>query len=162
MIKRLFLIVLLCAVLSFSSALSEERIILGCGPAKIQLPPGYSIVEDYVQDQSRWYISDDSKTLINCVNLAADFSDDSFPLYENDAGLMKIMTHFQTRYESDGFSVSFSSAGESAALIVKNSDVTSVIIFHQYGIVGICASGEQMEHILNDISVEIEDYRESE
>lgn len=162
MIKRMFLVVLLCAVLSFSSAIAEEGIILGCGPAKIQIPPGYSLVEDYVQDQSRLYISDDSKTLIKCVNLAADFSDDSFPLYENDAGLMKIMTHFQTGYEDDGFSVSFSSVGESAALIVKNSNVTSVIVFHQYGIVGICVSGEQMEHVLNDISVEIEDYRESE
>lgn len=162
MIKRLFLIVFLCAVLSFSFALAEEGIILGCGPAKIQLPPGYSIVEDYAQDQSRLYISDDSKTRIKCVNLAADFSDDSFPLYENDAGLMKIMLHFKSGYEEDGFSVSLSTAGESAALIVKNNDVISEILFHQYGIVGICASGEQMEHILNDISVEIEDYRKSE
>ena len=159
--KRLFLFVLLCAVLSFSSALAEDGISLGCGPARIQLPPGYSLYEKPVPGQPRLYASDDSKTIVECYDLTADYSEDSFPLYENEAGLMQIMLHFKTGYEADGFAVSFSSVGESAALIVKDSDVTSVIVFHQYGIAGIYATGEQKDNVLNEITVETQDYRNS-
>lgn len=161
MIKRLFLIVLLCAVLSFSSALAEDQIILGCVPAMIQLPPGYFQFGKSVPGHPREYISKDYKTFIQCESVTENYSDDDFPLYKNDAGLIELLLQYKSKYEEIGYDVDFSFSDECASLIAYNGVFANLFIFHQYGIARIMIWGENQLDVLFEIGIRAEDYRET-
>ena len=159
--SRLFLVVLLCAVLSFSSALAEDQIILGCVPAMIQLPPGYFQFGKSVPGHPREYISKDYKTFIQCESVTENYSDDAFPLYKNDAGLIELLLQYKSKYEEIGYAVDFSFSDECASLIAYNGVFANLFIFHQYGIARIMIWGENQLDVLFEIGIRAEDYRET-
>lgn len=157
----MFLIVLLCAVLSFSFALAEDQIILGCGPAMIQLPPGYSQYGKSIPGHPREYISKDYKTIIQCESVTENYSDDAFPLYKNDAGLIELLLTYKSKYEEIGYSVDFSFSDECSSLIAYDGVFANLFIFHQYGIARIMIWGENPLDVLFEIGIRAEDYRET-
>lgn len=160
--KCLFLSVFLLVLLALSVSFADDRVYLGCGPAKIVLPSGYTLTEKPIPYQPRMYASFESNTVLTCFDFMTEFPELNMPLYSNDAELIQIMLQFKETLEEGGYSVSFSSVDECAAIIAENSESKILLMIHQYGLPVICAAGEQYENALNEISIEIEDYRASE
>lgn len=159
--KYLFLFVFLFSVFSFSCALSEDQIVLGCAPAMIQLPQGYTQFCESVPGHPREYISNDYKTFIQCESVTENYSDDAFPLYKNDAGLIKLLLKYKAKYEEIGYAVDFSFSDECASLIAYDGVFANLFIFHQYGIARILIWGENPLDVLFEIGIHVEDYRET-
>lgn len=114
-----------------------------------------------VPGQPREYISSDYKTFISCESITENYSDDAFPLYKNDAGLIELLLQYKSKYEEIGYDVDFSFVDESASLIAYNGVFANLFIFHQYGIARIRILGESSLDVLFEIGIRSEDYRET-